>query len=914
MLTYDSRVISCSLTFAGVVFFGLPAAGDLAGDLVGACFPDYPGCVLDPTPALNAPNFTIDRTLAIVGDDVEFIGESTLVPLDFLVDFETNSPAGPSILLTIRNTGIISVTTSNPDFGWVFTGIDDPIDRVISLGGALDTTALLLAPGTIGFNYAPFSIPAVSPGFKAALFQIDFAVEAEPPLVSACVVNYPSCVADPSPGINEGGLLNTGIALVEGSEAEFSWVSATGNTTFFADLNWQGQPETGELLVTIRNNAIATVTSDRTDLGWVFAGIEKPISSIVRLGGDLGATATLLAPDTIGINFDPFSIPALGRDFKEALFQLNFGASEFCSTPDVDEDGDDNSNCEQTETCDSTDSDCKIDYVAMGDSYSSGEGNREYIEGTNFINSEVDFNLCHRSEDAYSYLIDFPIDAPNRVHISENTFIACSGAISDNLLSGGPSPDAAIYNENPQLDIIFPSSPIKVVNASTDLITLTVSGNDIDFPGVLQTCHFDPNCQDVEPQFLLGPADLVSEIDANIAQVRGKVKTVLSQIKSKAPYASIFLAGYPHLFEVGKTCFGFNAAEVNMLRLKSIQLNAEIKEAAKEEGVHYVDMISPDRFKNHGICSASSWITGFYSSADTSEWAHPTDFGHVSYSVGFEIGINLTPGPMLPSGLPQNPVGINPIVGTPLAQQSTVVTPPLKIGKLSVTRETPLGCDSGFHFVPNELIRLTGAGFAPSSAVIIRTSTRDETFTSEIGTFTIDSNGDLDQVVTLPAGIPANEEAGISAIGTKPDGGAFVLLDYMFIYSSTLTDTDFDTIPDVCDSCPDDPDGTNADTDGDDIGDACDPCPNDASNDSDYDGLCADVDPCPLDPDNDLDGDGLCADVEPDSDGDGIIDIVPEPGVFLQLVAGGIGLALLNRRRMRKNWRAEPASGESPLT
>ena len=32
---------------------------------------------------------------------------------------------------------------------------------------------------------------------------------------------------------------------------------------------------------------------------------------------------------------------------------------------------------------------------------------------------------------------------------------------------------------------------------------------------------------------------------------------------------------------------------------------------------------------------------------------------------------------------------------------------------------------------------------------------------------------------------------------------------------------------------------------------------------------------------------------------------VPEPGAILQLVAGGIGLAFLDKRRMRKNWRAK---------
>jgi fibronectin type 3 domain-containing protein len=130
-------------------------------------------------------------------------------------------------------------------------------------------------------------------------------------------------------------------------------------------------------------------------------------------------------------------------------------------------------------------------------------------------------------------------------------------------------------------------------------------------------------------------------------------------------------------------------------------------------------------------------------------------------------------------------------------------------------------------------------------------------------------------------------------------------------------DSDSDTIPDGCDTCPNDlvddvdgdgvcgedncPDVVNAaqtDSDGDSIGDACDNCPNDAANDADGDGVCGDVDICPgfddaLDADidtipddcdtcpndvaNDADGDGVCGDVDicpndaaNDADGDGV--------------------------------------------
>jgi len=55
-----------------------------------------------------------------------------------------------------------------------------------------------------------------------------------------------------------------------------------------------------------------------------------------------------------------------------------------------------------------------------------------------------------------------------------------------------------------------------------------------------------------------------------------------------------------------------------------------------------------------------------------------------------------------------------------------------------------------------------------------------------------------------------------------------------------------------------------------------------------------------------------------DVDGDGVYEAIgsrtlaphpaPEPGVILQLVAGGVGLAFLNKRRLQKNRRAKPTS------
>ncbi|MGZ4790357.1 MAG: PKD domain-containing protein [Ilumatobacteraceae bacterium] len=132
-------------------------------------------------------------------------------------------------------------------------------------------------------------------------------------------------------------------------------------------------------------------------------------------------------------------------------------------------------------------------YAALGDSYSSGEGVPAFEPGTATDYSPVPDdekeqypydNKCHRSaEGSYSRLL--VADNSVNANLEPSTFAACSGAVTNDVFE--PNPDNA--GEPPQQSAGAKSqTDIGQVNRFTDLITLTMGGNDINFPSIVLGC------------------------------------------------------------------------------------------------------------------------------------------------------------------------------------------------------------------------------------------------------------------------------------------------------------------------------------------------------------------------------------------------------------------------------------------
>jgi len=220
-------------------------------------------------------------------------------------------------------------------------------------------------------------------------------------------------------------------------------------------------------------------------------------------------------------------------------------------------------------------------YVALGDSYSSGVGTGSYT-----LNS-----ACKRGIYAYPYLY-----AQSHAGTSL-TFVACSGAKTSDLLA----------NQLPS------------VTATTTLVTMTIGGNDIGFANLIYQCTL---------------GDCSAALDATRANLEttlgASLDRVYTEVKSRAAFgAKIVVLGYPRVFS-SASCFGtlgISSTERTKANALADALDQVTAAHAAADGVTYKSAISA--FTGHAVCSSSPWVNGL-NLFNTGESYHPTRSGNSS--------------------------------------------------------------------------------------------------------------------------------------------------------------------------------------------------------------------------------------------------------------------------------------------
>jgi formylglycine-generating enzyme required for sulfatase activity/lysophospholipase L1-like esterase len=504
-------------------------------------------------------------------------------------------------------------------------------------------------------------------------------------------------------------------------------------------------------------------------------------------------------------------------------------------------------------------------YAALGDSFSSGEGSWGYESGT-----DDGTNECHRSSHAYSAEENQLAEQGLRESISvTRRFLACSGALTENVIRGGLPPDKG-PNESAQLDSRR-FDPAGDAGAGTDLVTITIGGNDSGFGPFLQECVLAPN----------GPERHPTGIDMTWAEwlpgliagpVRAQIEIALDDIRSAAPNASVLIAGYPQLFPSswlnqhcpelgGKVGFVLSSEEQDYIRSTAELLNSQIAAAAAAAGVHFVPVAGEGAFggfEGHEICSwGLDWfnplmldLSGFDGSF------HPNSRGQAGYAKAFVDFIRAK----VDSGWPvdANGLPVNPAPARPRREQAPLLAMPT-VGAAKVLAASAPPCAVPEEtFVPGQSVTVSACGFAASGTATV--SVRQEDTSLPMGSLISNSSGCVSGALAIPSGLGATTFTLIEVAGPGANGQSRLAMAAVSIAASFTADRDRDGIPDVCDNCPDLASSDRTDSDGDGQGNACDPCPNDPENDIDGDGLCRDVDPCPNSARNLKDAEGRCLD------------------------------------------------------
>ncbi len=250
-----------------------------------------------------------------------------------------------------------------------------------------------------------------------------------------------------------------------------------------------------------------------------------------------------------------------------------------------------------------------VPYVALGDSYSSGEGNRPF-DGP-----------CHRAlriDSAYPRML--PTLAG---YLAQPSFHACTGATIDDIWL---HPQPRRGSQRAQLEY---------VDASTRLVTLTIGGNDLGFDDIVKQCLLPGNCSKWK---------LADRVEAGLQTIKAQLVDAYTRIRNRMDSGGqLLVAGYPRLFvSEDADCKLFisdtEAEWMNSLVARGNRRIAEAARAARRQkgNVSYVDVT--ERFAGHELCSEDPWLYGFKLSPDEGlikSSYHPRRSGQAAYARAF---------------------------------------------------------------------------------------------------------------------------------------------------------------------------------------------------------------------------------------------------------------------------------------
>jgi lysophospholipase L1-like esterase len=217
-------------------------------------------------------------------------------------------------------------------------------------------------------------------------------------------------------------------------------------------------------------------------------------------------------------------------------------------------------------------------YVAMGSSFAAGPA----------ITGKADDSpwFCMQSRDNYAH----QLAAMRGLSLVD---MSCGGAKTKDILDGG-------------LALLPPQ--IGAVSDETELVTITIGGNDIGYVGALMAM----GCDDSARWYLRAIGGCtppsIEQMQQRLPKLHQQLVAIIDQVRQRAPKAQIVLLNYQTILPDSGSCarLGISEQQAEQMRGIAAQLAGTTAAAAQQRGVLLMDAMQLSQ--GHDVCAAQPWI------------------------------------------------------------------------------------------------------------------------------------------------------------------------------------------------------------------------------------------------------------------------------------------------------------------
>ncbi len=257
----------------------------------------------------------------------------------------------------------------------------------------------------------------------------------------------------------------------------------------------------------------------------------------------------------------------------------------------------------------------RLDYLALGDSFTSGEGETDdsyYMAGTN-----DEYEKCHVSTRSYPFVLA----QWSHINPAYMKSVACSGATTVDIVGS----DFEYYGQGKRLgkdkmnlnyvnialsrySALGQFTPGRIHQDSfvgkykPKVVTIGIGGNDAGFMDVLKSCVGLGTCNAAKTDYDK------AVVGVNIKRQFTKLVDTYQQIHTSSPSTKIYAIGYPRIINPDGQCgFVFNRllndTEKKFIDEGIIYLNSVVSAAARAAGIGYIDV--QDSYGEFALCGSS---------------------------------------------------------------------------------------------------------------------------------------------------------------------------------------------------------------------------------------------------------------------------------------------------------------------